>query len=118
MTTILKQSPVFLTLMLIGICGVLAMQNLAVVLPILLLGLIQFLAQGLEAIAGFGSSAIGVPIMAMITDLATAKAVAVLRVDRELNYSANARRSSACGGNGKQGDKSHSNGARKRMSCL
>ena len=80
--TILKQSQHdFLVSTLVGIFGVLAMLHLAVVFPppptILLLGLVQFLAQGLEVIAGFGSSAIGIPIMTMISDLSTAKAVAV-----------------------------------------
>ena len=44
---------------------------------ILLLGLIQLFAQGLEAVTGFGSTVIAVPLMAMFTDLDTAKAVGV-----------------------------------------
>jgi len=44
---------------------------------IVMLGLIQMLAQGLEAVTGFGSTVVAVPFMAMLTDLDTAKAVGV-----------------------------------------
>jgi len=46
-------------------------------IQILLLGLIQLIAQALEAVTGFGSTVIAVPFMAMLTDLDTAKAVGV-----------------------------------------
>lgn len=45
---------------------------------ILLLGIIQLIAQCLEAITGFGSTVIAVPLVAMLTDLETAKAIGVL----------------------------------------
>jgi len=44
---------------------------------IVLLGLIQFLAQGLEAVTGFGSTVVAVPIMAMIVPLETAIIIGV-----------------------------------------
>ena len=44
---------------------------------IVLLGLIQFFAQGLEAITGFGSTVVAVPIMAMIVPLETAVVIGV-----------------------------------------
>jgi len=52
------------------------MEELSLI-TIVLLGLIQFFAQALEAVTGFGSTVIAVPLMAMQTDLDTAKAVGV-----------------------------------------
>jgi len=52
------------------------MEELSLI-TLLLLGLIQMLAQGLEAVTGFGSTVIAVPFMAMLTNLDTAKAVGV-----------------------------------------